>query len=97
MWPRVIRRLGRQQPQLRSIEAHAVQVLLIGVPRRLTATGHEVDSLPRFVDANHAANQPGAVRDGMAQLSSNTVVVIEMPPAVALRVPDDVAIGEYPD
>ena len=81
--------LRSQQGQIGPVEVHAVEVPVAGVAFRLAAAGSEVDPSRLLVDADDVAHQPLARGDLVLELSRPSVVEIQVPPAVALREPDD--------
>ena len=81
--------LRSQQGQIGPVEVHAVEVSVAGVASRLAAARREVDPPRILVDADDVAHQPLTRGDRVLELSGSPVVEIEVPPAVALREPDD--------
>src|SRR5258706_10742428 len=86
--------LWREQPNVSAIEVDAIEVLLVGILVGLSAASGKVDPTGGFVNAHNAPHNPIAFRNSVAQRTARAVIVVEVSPAVPLRVPDDIAIPE---
>ena len=79
-----------QRRQAGAVEVDPVDVEEVRILARVHAAGGEEDLLRPFVDLDHRAHDPLALRNLVLRASGGAVDQVEMVPAVALRHPDHV-------
>src|SRR5882757_9753247 len=86
----MIRRLRAQAPSGGTVEVDAVQIPIVRIARLPTAAG-EVNNAALLIDIDDVADQPVAAGNAVDQIAGNNIVAVQMPPAVTLGKPDQLA------
>ena len=79
---------GREQREVLSVEADAVEMIEVGIAPLLVANAQEVEQAVVFVNTQQLAHIPFAARDLAFELASSQIIEIKVAPVIALGKPD---------
>ena len=89
--------LGSEEDRVSPVEAHRIEVVVVGVTECLPSGAHEEGGPGLLIDFHQVGDHPlpaGQLADGI----TGTVQNVEVTPAASGRVPDDLlAISRHPD